>query len=167
RDPGRHGPGPHAAPGRRPGHRGGARPGGDLGRPGDRLLLALPGGLLDHKPVVRPLRARARGPRAGRPAPAPGRARLMLDHEFMRLALLAGTPVALACGLLGYFVVLRSQVFAGDALSHVAFTGALAAAAAGVDVRTGLFIATLAVAAAVRGLGARAGGGCGARGRAF
>ena len=81
----------------------------------------------------------------------------MLGHEFMRLALLAGTPVALACGLLGYFVVLRSQVFAGDALSHVAFTGALAAAAAGVDVRIGLFIATLAVAAAIGGLGGRAG----------
>ena len=80
----------------------------------------------------------------------------MLDHEFMRLALLAGTPVALACGLLGYFVVLRSQVFAGDALSHVAFTGALAAAAAGVDVRFGLFIATVAVAAAIGALAGRA-----------
>ncbi len=43
----------------------------------------------------------------------------------MRNAFLAGTPVALACGLIGYFVVLRSQVFAGDALSHVACTGAL------------------------------------------
>ena len=80
----------------------------------------------------------------------------MLDHEFMRLALLAGTPIALACGLLGYFVVLRSQVFAGDALSHVAFTGALAAAAAGVDVRLGLFIATVTVAAAIGALGGRA-----------
>ena len=82
----------------------------------------------------------------------------MLGHEFMRLALVAGTPVALACGLLGYFVVLRSQVFAGDALSHVAFTGALAAAAAGVDVRIGLFIATVAVAAAIGALGGRAHG---------
>ena len=54
----------------------------------------------------------------------------MLAHEFMRNAFLAGTFIALACGLVGYFVVLRSQVFAGDALSHVAFTGALAAAAA-------------------------------------
>ena len=55
----------------------------------------------------------------------------MFAHEFMRNAFLAGTFVALACGLIGYFVVLRGQVFAGDALSHVAFTGALAAAAAG------------------------------------
>jgi zinc/manganese transport system permease protein len=80
----------------------------------------------------------------------------MLAHEFMRNAFLAGTCVALACGLVGYFVVLRAQVFAGDALSHVAFTGALAAAAAGIDVRLGLFAATLAVAAGIGALGRRA-----------
>jgi zinc/manganese transport system permease protein len=80
----------------------------------------------------------------------------MLAHEFMRNAFLAGTFVALACGLVGYFVVLRSQVFAGDALSHVAFTGALAAAAAGIDVRLGLFVATLGVAAGMGMLGRRA-----------
>lgn len=75
----------------------------------------------------------------------------MLAHEFMRNAYLAGTFVALACGLAGYFLVLRAQVFAGDALGHVAFTGGLAAAAAGIDVRAGLFVATVAVAL---GLGA-------------
>jgi zinc/manganese transport system permease protein len=67
----------------------------------------------------------------------------MFSQEFMRNALLAGTFVALACGVAGWFVVLRGQVFAGDALSHVAFPGALAAAAAGVDQRIGLFVATL------------------------
>ena len=80
----------------------------------------------------------------------------MLAHEFMRNAFLAGTFVALACGLVGYFVVLRGQVFAGDALSHVAFTGALAAAAAGIDIRLGLFAATIAVAVGLGGLGSRA-----------
>jgi zinc/manganese transport system permease protein len=78
----------------------------------------------------------------------------MLAHEFMRNAFLAGTFVALACGLVGYFVVLRGQVFAGDALGHVAFTGALAAA--GIDVRLGLFVATLGVAAGMGALGRRA-----------
>jgi len=77
----------------------------------------------------------------------------MFAHEFMRNAYLAGTFVALACGLVGYFVVLRGQVFAGDALSHVAFTGALAAAAAGVDIRLGLFVVTLGVAAGMGLLG--------------
>jgi zinc/manganese transport system permease protein len=80
----------------------------------------------------------------------------MLAHEFMRNAYLAGTFVALACGLVGYFVVLRSQVFAGDALSHVAFTGALAAAAAGVAVRLGLYGVTVLVAAGMALLGRRA-----------
>jgi zinc/manganese transport system permease protein len=80
----------------------------------------------------------------------------MFAHEFMRNAFLAGTFVALACGSIGYFVVLRSQVFAGDALSHVAFTGALAAAAAGIDVRIGLFAATIVVAAGMGTLGDRA-----------
>jgi zinc/manganese transport system permease protein len=80
----------------------------------------------------------------------------MFSHEFIRSALLAGSFVALACGLVGYFVVLRAQVFAGDALSHVAFTGALAAAAAGIDARFGLFAATLVIALLIGGLGERA-----------
>jgi zinc/manganese transport system permease protein len=82
---------------------------------------------------------------------------MMLAHEFFRNALLAGTFVALACGGVGYFVVLRAQVFAGDALSHVAFSGALAAAAAGIDTRIGLFAATIAVAIVLGGIGQRAG----------
>ena len=57
----------------------------------------------------------------------------MLGQPFLRNAFLAGAAIAVACGLVGYFVVLRAQVFTGDALSHVAFTGALAALAAGVD----------------------------------
>jgi zinc/manganese transport system permease protein len=80
----------------------------------------------------------------------------MLAHEFMRNALVAGTFVGLACGLTGYFVVLRVQVFAGDALSHVAFTGALAAAVAGVDIRAGLFAATILGGIVLGTLGDRA-----------
>jgi zinc/manganese transport system permease protein len=80
----------------------------------------------------------------------------MLAQDFIRLALLAGTPIALASGAIGYFIVLRSQVFAGETLSHVAFTGALAAAAGGIDLRFGLFAATVAVALLLAGLGERA-----------
>jgi zinc/manganese transport system permease protein len=92
----------------------------------------------------------------------------MFAQEFMRNALLAGTFVALACGVIGWFVVLRGQVFAGDALSHVAFPGALAAAAAGLDERVGLFAATVAMGAAIGVLGRRTlavggGGGGGAQ----
>ena len=81
----------------------------------------------------------------------------MFAHDFVRNAYLAGSPIALACGLIGWFVVLRGQVFAGDALSHVAFVGAIAAAVAGVDERFGLFALTLLVAIAMAVLGRRAG----------
>jgi zinc/manganese transport system permease protein len=67
----------------------------------------------------------------------------MFAHEFIRNALIAGSFVGLACGLVGYFVVLRAQVFAGDALSHVAFTGGLAAAVLGLDIIAGVFAATI------------------------
>ena len=80
----------------------------------------------------------------------------MFSHEFVRNAYLAGTPIALACGVIGWFVVLRAQVFAGDALSHVAFVGAIAAAVIGFDERIGLFALTLLVAVGMATLGRRA-----------
>jgi zinc/manganese transport system permease protein len=79
----------------------------------------------------------------------------MFAHPFVRNAFLAGTAIALAAGLVGYFVVLRSQVFTGDALGHVAVTGALAALAFGVDARIGLFVATIALGMAMATLGPR------------
>jgi zinc/manganese transport system permease protein len=79
----------------------------------------------------------------------------LFTHPFMVHALLAGTGIALACGLTGYFLVLRAQVFTSDALSHVAFTGALAALAFGVDLRIGLFAAAILVALLLGALGER------------
>jgi zinc/manganese transport system permease protein len=84
--------------------------------------------------------------------------------EYLQNALLAATPIALACGALGWFVVLRGQVFAGDALGHVAFPGALAAAAAGLDARVGLFAATILAAGGIALLGRGAVARAGARG---
>ncbi|MGZ4103903.1 MAG: metal ABC transporter permease [Actinomycetota bacterium] len=77
----------------------------------------------------------------------------MLAHPFMRNAFAAGTAIAIAAGLVGYFLVLRAQVFTGDALSHAAFTGAVAALAAGYDLRLGLFVVTVAVAVGMGLLG--------------
>ncbi|MET8541214.1 metal ABC transporter permease [Kitasatospora sp. NPDC004799] len=74
-------------------------------------------------------------------------------QPFLMHALLAGSAIAAACGLVGYFLVLRAQVFTGDALSHVAFTGALAALALGYDLRLGLFGATIAAALLLGALG--------------
>jgi zinc/manganese transport system permease protein len=77
----------------------------------------------------------------------------MLALPFEVRAYVVGTLIAAAAGLIGYFVVLRSQVFTGDALSHVAFTGALAALAAGIDLRIGLFAACVVFAVAMSALG--------------
>lgn len=79
----------------------------------------------------------------------------MLGHPFIQHALLAGGAVAVLAGLVGYFVVLRGQVFAGDALSHVSYTGALAALAVGADLRIGLFVATVAAGLGIGLLGGR------------
>jgi zinc/manganese transport system permease protein len=80
----------------------------------------------------------------------------MLTHPFMQYAFLAGTAIAAASGLVGYFLVLRAQIFTADALSHVAFTGALAALAGGLDARLGLFTMTVGVAVGMGTLGRRA-----------
>jgi len=79
----------------------------------------------------------------------------MFAQPFVRNAFLAGTAIAVATGVVGYFVVLRSQVFTGDALSHVAVTGALAALAFGVAAPIGLFAATVALGIGMGVLGRR------------
>ena len=79
----------------------------------------------------------------------------MFAQPFIQHAYLAGTGIGLAAGLVGYFLVLRAQVFTADAVSHVAFTGALAALAAGLDARLGLFVVTVAVAVGMGALGRR------------
>jgi zinc/manganese transport system permease protein len=76
-----------------------------------------------------------------------------IAQPFMANALLAGTAIAVAAGLAGYFLVLRSQVFTSDALGHVAFVGAAAALAFGLDARIGLFAATVAVGVLIGALG--------------
>jgi zinc/manganese transport system permease protein len=77
----------------------------------------------------------------------------LLGHAFIQHALLAGIPIAAAAGLAGYLLVLRGQVFSGDALSHVAFTGALGALAFGIDPLLGLFVSTVLVGALLSLLG--------------
>jgi zinc/manganese transport system permease protein len=82
----------------------------------------------------------------------------MLGYDFMRRALLAGTGIALAAGLVGYFVVLRNQVFTSDALGHVAFTGGLGALLVNLQLPVGVFGGTIAVALGMGSLGGRARG---------
>lgn len=72
-------------------------------------------------------------------------------QAFVQHALLAGTAVAIAAGLAGYFLVLRAQIFTADALGHVAYTGALGALAFGFEPRLGLLIATVITAVGLAG----------------
>lgn len=69
----------------------------------------------------------------------------MFAFDFMRHAFLAATLVGLACGLTGWFLVLRGQAFAGHALSHIAFVGAAGAVLLGLPPIAGMAVmATLA-----------------------
>jgi zinc/manganese transport system permease protein len=80
---------------------------------------------------------------------------VILSYGFMRQAVLAGTILSLTTGLVGYFVVLRHQAFAGESLSDVAFTGALGGAAVGINPFISLMIITIIVALGMGGFGAR------------
>ncbi len=79
----------------------------------------------------------------------------MLALDFMRNAFVTGGCIALAAGLVGYFVVLRNQVFTADALGHVAFTGSLGGLLAGLNLLAGVFGSCLAVALAIGTFGGR------------
>lgn len=64
----------------------------------------------------------------------------LLRFHFMQNALEAGTIVAVVAGLIGWFMVLRGQSFAGHALSQVGFPGAAGAALVGVMPAVGLLV---------------------------
>ena len=68
----------------------------------------------------------------------------MFEYDFMRNAFAAATAVALVSGVVGYFLVLRGQTFAGHALSHVGFTGATGAVLIHATPLGGMVAATLA-----------------------
>ncbi len=80
---------------------------------------------------------------------------VILSYDFMRQALLAGTCLSIVAGLIGYFVVLRHQTFAGESLSDVAFTGALGGVVLGINPFLSLLVTTIAVALIMGGLGER------------
>ncbi len=79
----------------------------------------------------------------------------MFEYEFMRNAFAAATVVAVVAGAVGYFLVLRSQTFAGHALAHVGFTGATGAVLIGVSPLWGLVLVTLAAGLGMGLLGDR------------
>ncbi len=82
----------------------------------------------------------------------------MLDYDFMRNAFAAAGVAAVVSGLVGYFLVLRGQTFAGHALSHIGFAGATGAVLIGVAPVWGLVGFTVAAGIGMGMLGERING---------
>jgi zinc/manganese transport system permease protein len=82
---------------------------------------------------------------------------ILTHYPYMQHAFEAGTLVAILAGVVGYFMVLRGQSFAGHSLANVGFAGATGAALIGLSPVIGLFIAGTLAAAGIQvlGLGAR------------
>lgn len=80
----------------------------------------------------------------------------ILSSAFMRNALLGGTLVALAAGLIGYFIVVRNSAFAAHALAHIGFPGATGAVLVGLPVGVGLAVFCIGGALVIGALGKRA-----------
>lgn len=77
----------------------------------------------------------------------------VLQAVFVRDAFLAGSLVAVAAGLLGYFVVIRETAFAAHALAHIGFPGATLAVLVGIPITLGLGIFCILGALAIAALG--------------
>src|SRR5437588_5003540 len=82
---------------------------------------------------------------------------ILLHYHFMQNAYLAGTLVALTAGIMGYFMVLRSQSFAGHSLANVGFAGATGAVLFGITPVVGLFLAGVLAAIGIQTLNLAAG----------
>ena len=82
---------------------------------------------------------------------------ILLHFHFMQNAYLAGTLVALVAGVMGYFMVLRSQSFAGHSLANVGFAGATGAVLFGIPPIVGLFLAGVLAAVGIQALNLTAG----------
>jgi len=79
----------------------------------------------------------------------------MFAYDFMRAAFAASGIVAILAGLVGFFLVLRGQTFAGHALSHVGFAGATGAVLFGLSPLAGLVGFTVIAGCAMGALGER------------
>jgi zinc/manganese transport system permease protein len=82
----------------------------------------------------------------------------MLEYDFIRHAFAAAGVAAVVSGLVGYFLVLRGQTFAGHALGHIGFAGATGAVLFGIASIWGLVGFTLAAGIGMGFLGERISG---------
>lgn len=71
----------------------------------------------------------------------------------MQTAFIASGIVAIICGLVGYFLLIRREAFAGHALSHVGFAGATGASLVGVSPFLGLLVFSLGAGGLIGAIG--------------
>lgn len=69
-----------------------------------------------------------------------------LAHDFMQQALLAAVAIAVVCGLLSGFVVLRGWALLSDAVSHAVLPGVVISASLGISIFWGAALAGLVCA---------------------
>lgn len=79
----------------------------------------------------------------------------LFAFPFMRNAFMAGTLIALVAGVVGYFMVLRGQSFAGHTLANVGFAGAAGANLLGLSPVWGLLLFGIGAALGIDWLGGR------------
>ncbi len=80
-----------------------------------------------------------------------------MQFGFMQRALLVSALAAIACGVVGTFVVLRGMAFLGDAIAHSALTGMAAAFLLGVNVFLGALIWAVPASLTISAISRRAG----------
>jgi zinc/manganese transport system permease protein len=78
---------------------------------------------------------------------------LYLQQPFAQHALIAGALVAVTCGLIGPFVVMRRMAFAVHGTSELAFTGAAGGLLVAGDAVAGALVGAVVVAALLTALG--------------
>jgi zinc/manganese transport system permease protein len=83
---------------------------------------------------------------------------MMFEYDFIINAFIAAGIVAVVAGVVGFFLVMRGQTFAGHALSHVGFAGATGAVLIGASPFQGLLLLTLVSGVAMGLLGERISG---------
>src|SRR5579883_223645 len=77
----------------------------------------------------------------------------LLTFPPIQNALLAGSCVAVAAAIMGYFLLARGLTFAGHALPNIGFAGAAGAVLVGIDPVFGLFAFTIVAGACIGLLG--------------
>jgi zinc/manganese transport system permease protein len=79
----------------------------------------------------------------------------MFEYDFMINAFAASGIAAILAGIVGYFLVMRGQTFAGHALSHIGFAGATGSGLIGLDPLWGMLGFTVAAGGGMGILGER------------